>query len=153
MGKGGGSPWSIGLLCFGYIWRCSIEAFLVFHTSGGISSSPSAFLFLIFLSTMLSFSCVNCSSLMSSGLPMILVIGSSVTLGDFPSKFLKCCFHGCIHSSWLAAFSFTLAVLFLRLASFIVCHAILDCLSYWSGLEYILFVLLGMCYLVHFVLF
>ena len=38
---------------------------LVFHTSGGISLSPAAFLFLIFLSTELS-SCVNSSSLISN---------------------------------------------------------------------------------------
>ena len=37
---------------------------LVFHTSGGISSSPAAFLFLIFLSTESSSSCVKCPSLM-----------------------------------------------------------------------------------------
>ena len=37
-----------------------------FHTSGGISSSPAVFLFLIFLSTESSSSGVNCPSLMSS---------------------------------------------------------------------------------------
>ena len=37
---------------------------LVFHTSGGISSSPAAFLFLIFLRTESSSSCVNGPSLM-----------------------------------------------------------------------------------------
>ena len=37
---------------------------LVFYTSGGISSSPTAFLFLIFLSTESSSSCVNDPSLM-----------------------------------------------------------------------------------------
>ena len=41
-------------------------------------------------------------------------------------KFLKCSFHRCICSSWLAAFSLALAVVFLL---FIICHAILDCLS------------------------
>ena len=39
---------------------------LVFHTSGGISSSPAAFLFFIFLCTESSSSCVNCPSLMSN---------------------------------------------------------------------------------------
>ena len=43
--------------------------------------------------------------------------------------YLKCCFHRCIRSCWLVAFSSTLAVLFLLLTSFIICHAILDCLS------------------------
>ena len=60
---------------------------------------------------------------------VILVIGSCVTFKGFPSKFSKCCFHRCISSCWLVAFSLALEVLFLLLASFIVCHAILDCLS------------------------
>ena len=102
---------------------------LVFHTSGVISSSPAAFLFLIFLSTESSSSCINCPSLMSNCLLIILVIGSCVTFGGFPSKFSKCCFHSCIHSSWLVAFSLAFAVLFLLLTSFTVCHAILDCIS------------------------
>ena len=102
---------------------------LVFHTSGGILSSPAAFLFLIFLSTESSSSCVNYSSLMSSWLLIIFVIGSCLIFGGFLSKFLKYGFHMCIHSSWLAAFSLTLSVLFLLLTLFTVCHAILDCLS------------------------
>ena len=52
---------------------------LVFHTSGSISSNPAAFLFLIFLSTESSSSCVNCPRLMSNCLLIILVIGSCVT--------------------------------------------------------------------------
>ena len=78
---------------------------LVSHTSGGISSSPAAYLFLIFLSTESSSSCVNCPRLMSNCLLLILVIGSCVTFGRFPSKFSKCCFHSCIRSSWLVDFS------------------------------------------------
>ena len=102
---------------------------LVFHTSGGISPSPAAFLFLIFPRTESSSSCVNGPSLMSNCLLIILVIGSCVTFGGFPSRFSKCCFHSFILSCWFAAFSSTLAVLFLLLTSFIVCQAILDCLS------------------------
>ena len=102
---------------------------LVFHTSGGISSSPVAFLFLIFLSTQSSCSCVDCPSLMSNWLLIIFVIGSCLTFGGFPSKFSKCCFHRCIRSSWLVAFSLAFAVLFLLLTSIAVNHAILDCLS------------------------
>ena len=102
---------------------------LVFHTSGGISSSPAAFLFLIFLRTESSSSCVNGPSLMSNCLLIILVIGSGVIFGGFPSKFSKCCFHSFILSCWFAALSFALAVFFLLLTSFIVCQAILDCLS------------------------
>ena len=102
---------------------------LVFHTSGGISSSPAAFLFLIFLWTETSSSLVNGPSLMSNCLLIILVIGSCVTFGGFPSRFSKCCFHSFILSCWFAAFNFALAVLFLLLTSFIDYQAILDCLS------------------------
>ena len=102
---------------------------LVFHTSGGISSSPAAFLFLIFLRIKSSSSCVNGPSLMSNCLLIILVIGSCVIFGGFPSKFSKCCFHSFILSCWFAVLSFALAVFFLLLTSFIVCQAILDCLS------------------------
>ena len=102
---------------------------LVFHTSGGISSSPAAFLFLIFLRTESSSSLVNGPSLMPNCLLIILVIGSFVIFGGFPSRFSKCCFHSFTLSCWLAAFNFALAVLFLQLNSFIFCQAILDCLS------------------------
>ena len=102
---------------------------LVFHTSGRISSSPAAVLFLIFLRTKSSSSLVNRPSLTSNCLLIILVIGSFVTFGGFPSRFLKCCSHSFTLSCWLAAFNFALAVLFLLLTSFIVCQAILDCLS------------------------
>ena len=102
---------------------------LVFHTSGGISSSPAAFLFLIFLNTKSSSSCINCPILMSNCLLIILMIGSCVTFGGFQSRFLKCCFHSYICSSWLVAFNLALAVLFLLRTLFTVCHAIIDCLS------------------------
>ena len=102
---------------------------LVFHTSGCISSSPAAFLSLIFLIAESSSSWVNGSSLISNSLLIILVIGSCVTSGGFPSKFSKCCFHRCIRSCWLVAFCLALAVLFLLLTSIIVCHAILYRLS------------------------
>ena len=49
---------------------------LVFHTSGGISSSPATFLFLIFLSTESISSIVNGPSLMSNCLLIIFAIGS-----------------------------------------------------------------------------
>ena len=102
---------------------------LVFHTFGGISSSPAASLFLIFLRTKSSSSLVNGPSLMSNCLLIILVIGSFVTFGGFPCRFSKCYFHSFILSCWFAAFNFSLAVLFLLLTSFIVCQAIPDCLS------------------------
>ena len=72
---------------------------------------------------------VNGPSLMSNCLLIILVIGSCVTFGGFPSRFSKCYFHSFILSCWFVVFSLALAVLFLLLTSFIVCHAILDCLS------------------------
>ena len=102
---------------------------LVFHTFGGISSSPAAFLFLIFLRTESSSSLVNGPSLMSNCLLIILVIGSFVIFGGFPRRLLKCCSHSFTLSCWLAAFNFALAVLFLLLTSFIVYQVILDCLS------------------------
>ena len=102
---------------------------LVFHTSGEISSSPAAFLFLIFISTESNSSWVDGPSLMSNGLLNILVIGSCVTFGGFLSRFSKCCFHSFIRSCWFVALGLALAVLFLLLTSFIICHAIQDCLS------------------------
>ena len=71
---------------------------------------------------------------MSSCLLIILVIGSCVTFRWFPSKFSKYCFHSCIRSFWLVAFSFAFTVLFLLLTSFTVCHAIQDCLSLTESL-------------------
>ena len=112
---------------------------LVFHISGGISSSPAAFLFSIFLSTESSSSCVNCPSLISNCLLIILVIGSCVTFRGFPSKFTKCCIRSC----WLVAISLALAVLFLRLTSFIVCNVILDCLSSTESL------ILSICFCIY----
>ena len=101
---------------------------LVFPTSGRISSNAAAFIFLISLSTESS-SSVNCPSLISNWLLIILMIGLCVFFGGFPSKFSKCCFHRCIRSSWLVAFSLAFAVLLFLLTSFIVCQAILDYLS------------------------
>ena len=103
---------------------------LVFHTSGGILSSPVAFLFSIFLSTVSNSFWVDGLSLMSNCLLTILMIGSCVTFSGFPSRFSKCCFHSFICSCWFVAFSLALVVLFLLLTSFIVYQAILDCLSF-----------------------
>ena len=130
LGKGGGSPLSISLLCSGYIRCCNIGAVCrqISLFSGSISSGTAAFLVLIFLSTT-SNSCVKCPTLMSSLLLMIFVIVSSVSLGDFPRRFLKCCFHRGIRSSLLVAFSLALTVLFLLLSSFTYCHYMLDCLQ------------------------
>ena len=98
-------------------WRSSISSnSLVFHTSGGISLGPADFLFLFFC-TEKSSSRVNYPSLMSNCLLIILMFGSCVTLGRFPSKFLKCCFHRCIRSCWLVAYSLALTLLFLLLTS------------------------------------
>ena len=59
-------------------------------------------------------------------------------MSDFwrvPEKFSKCCFHIFIRSCWLVAFRLALAVLFLLLTSFIVCHAILYCISSTESLN------------------
>ena len=98
---------------------------LVFHTSGGISSSPAAFLFLIFLSTELRSPCVNCPCLMSIWLLIIFMIGSCVTFGSFPRKFLKMLFPQ-VYSFFLAV-NFQLSFLgALPSAHFVYC---LPCLS------------------------
>ena len=102
---------------------------LAFHTSWGISSSHATFLFVIFLSIESSSSCVSCLSLMSDWLLIIFVAGSCVTCRGFPTKFSKCCFHSCICSSWLVAFSLSFAVIFLLLFSFRVYYVILNCIS------------------------
>ena len=102
---------------------------MVFHTSGRFSSCPAVFLFLIFLSTVSSSSCVNGPSLISDFLLIILETGSCVTFGRFLSKFSKCYFHRFIHSCWLVCLSLAFALLFLLFTLFIVCHTILDCLS------------------------
>ena len=109
------------LQCRSSMWSNSF----VIPTSGGISSIPVTFLFLILLWTESS-SCVNCPSLMSCWLLIIFAIGSSVTFGGFPSKFSKYCFYRCIRSSWVAAFSLALAWLFLLLTLFSACYALLD---------------------------
>ena len=119
---------------------------LVFHISGDISSSSAAFLFLICLSAKSSSSCVNLPCLMSCWLLIIFVIVSSVTFGGFPSKFSICYFHRCIRSSWLEAFSLALAVLFLLLISFTVCHIILDFLF---STEYLIIFIWFWMYFVH----
>ena len=115
------------------------SSFLVFHTSGSISSRPAAFLLFIFVITTLSSSSVIKS-----------LIGLSMTFEGFPSRSLKCSLHFCILPFWLAAFNFGHKVLFLLLTSFTVCHVNHDCLSstefsfYWFGFEFIL-VLFVMC--------
>ena len=129
----------VGAVCRQIV--CSSILLGVFHRA------PLLFLFFIFPSTESTSSWVNAPSLMSNCLLIILVIGSCVTFGEFPSKFLKCCFHRCISSCWLEAFSLAFAVFFLLFTLFIVCHAILDCLSstksYQSDFVCILSVLLG----------
>ena len=106
-----------------------------------MSSSPAAFIFLIFLRKKSSSSWVNGSSLMSNCLPIILVIASCVTFGGFLCRFSKCCFHSFILSCWFAAFNFALVVLFLLLTSFIVCQAILDCPSSTESLMFVYWVI------------
>ena len=105
------------------------------------SSSPAAYLFLIFLRTESCYSWENGLTLMSNCSLIILVIGSCVTFGGFPSKFSKCCNHSFIFSCWFAAFNFALSVLFLLHTSFIVCQAIL----YWLSSTESLILFLWFC--------
>ena len=130
-GRGVCIPSSIYLSDFDCILRCSVGAVCrrIVWSSILPGEFRPALLFLIFLRTESSSSSVNGPSLMSNCLLIILVIGSCVIFGGFPSSFLKCCYHSFILSCWFAAFSFALAVFFLLLTSFIVCQAILDCLS------------------------
>ena len=79
---------------------------------------------------------------MFSWLLIIFPIVSCVTFGGFPSKFLKYCFHSCIRSSWMVAFSLDFAVLFLLLTLFNVCHALLEWL--YSTESLILLIWFGM---------
>ena len=90
---------------------------------------PCSFPIFNFLRTESSSSWLNGPSLMSNCLLIILVNGACVTFVGFPCRFFKCCFHSFIHSCWFVAFNFAVIVLFLLLTSFIVCQAILDCLS------------------------
>ena len=90
---------------------------------------PCSFPIFNFSENRVEFFSVYGPSLMSKFLLIILVIGSYVIFGGFPCRFSKCCFHSFILSCWFAAFSFALAEFFLLLTSFIVCQAILDCLS------------------------
>ena len=75
-------------------------------------------------------------------------------ISRFPSKFLKCSFHFCTISSWQAALSFAVEVLFLSLNSFTFYSAYhywlssTEFLIFWFGLECILVVLFVMFYLV-----
>ena len=91
---------------------------------------------------------------MSGWLLNVFVIGLSVTLRDFASKFLKFTFHVYISFSWLGAFTLVLEVFFLFHGSFIAYHDIRDCRSSTKFyvinffLKCILFVLLGMLYVV-----
>ena len=95
----------------------------------GIFHQALLLFFFFFFSTNSRSSGVKCLSLMSNGILIIPVISSWITLGEFPSKFSKYCFHSCIRSSWLEVFSFVLAVPFLLLTPLTVCHANLNCLS------------------------
>ena len=124
---------SICLLGFDYIRHYSVGAVCPriawYSILLGVFHRHAAFLFQIFLSTESISSSVNCSSLMSNCFLIILVIGSCVTFGGFPSKFSKCCFHRCIRSCWLVAFLLAFAVLLLLPTSSTVYHAILESLS------------------------
>ena len=81
--------------------------------------------------SLLSSSCVNCPSLISSWLLIINNFWDMFfrNLWRFPRKFSKYCFHRSIRSPWLVVFSLAPEVLFLLFTSFTVCNALVDCLS------------------------
>ena len=127
------------------MYGITVSAQYIVELPGLSYFTKSCFSILIFLCTESS-SCINCPSLMSNCLLIILVIGSCVTFGGFPSKFSKY-FHSCIRSFWVVAFSLAFAVLFLLLTSFTICHAILDCLSSTKSL--IWFCMYSVCSFMH----
>ena len=128
--------------------RCKLSNFLVFYISGSISSRPAAFLFLIFLSTSLNSSWINSPMTIFSWPLIIFRIGLFVTLGKLPSRFLKCSFHICIRSSWLASFTFSLWLFFFCSihSLFVIVYLLPSFLFYCFNLEYILFVIFGVYY-------
>ena len=120
-------------------WRSMTSNFLIFYTSGDISFRFAAFLLLIFSSTVLSSSSVNCPS----WLLIIFWIGSSVTLVDSWNvlSISEVFFHGWQLLFFLSKCSSfcSLHLLFVMLIR-IVC-LLLSFWFYWFGLECILVVL------------
>ena len=121
----GCNPSSISLLCFVYTHHFIMSTdFFVFHTSGGISTRLAVLLRLTF-------------SVQRQVLLLWCLLGYQQFFDRFISgsyvwvsnRFLKCSFHFWSLSSRLVGFSFALAVLFLPLTLFYVCHANHDCLS------------------------
>ena len=85
---------------------------------------------------------------MSSWPLIIFVIGLSITLGEFPSKFLKCSFHFCI-LGWqllvlLSKYSSFCSLYLLSAMLFVIAYLLSSFWFYWFDLECIL-VLFGMC--------
>ena len=124
--------------CLPYFWGYFVEA-------GNFSAFN-------FIHTMLCFSSINCLSRMSSW-QLNFVIGLSVTLGEFPSRFLKYSFHVCIRFSWqllvLLSTSSSFGSVHLRsFMLFVIVYLQPDFLFHWSGLECIFVDLFGMYKLV-----
>ena len=84
---------------------------------------------------------MNGPSLKSNCLLIILVVGSCVIFGGFPSKFSKCCFHSFILSCWFAAFSFALAVL--SSTHFVYCLPGYPRLSIFHRVSYLIYLILN----------
>ena len=118
---------------------CSI--FPLYMESNALEKSTKksvAFLLWIFFSTMSSSSSTNCLRLMSCWSLIISLVGLSIISRGFLRNFLKCSFYFRSLSSWLAAFSFALEVLFLPHTSFSVCHINCDSLQNFCHLDHIL---------------
>ena len=71
----------------------------------------------------------NGPSLMSHCLQIILVIGSCVTFGGLVQVHFRNAVSTVFFFLLVCSFNFALTVLFILLTSFIICQAILDCLS------------------------
>ena len=97
---------------FSFFHYCISLSFILLYFMEACSFS--VFLGFFFL-TVSSSSSINCPSLMFRSLLIIFLVVLSMTLRGFLNRLLKCSFHFCIFSSWLAAFSFALEVLFLLL--------------------------------------
>ena len=87
---------SVYLIIYGSRIRSSMLDFSGLpYLQGVFHRALLLFFYLIFLSTESSSSWVNGPTLISDCLLIILVIGSWVPFGGFPSKFSKCCFQMC----------------------------------------------------------
>ena len=104
-----------------------LSNFLVFYTSGSISSRPAAFLLLSFFGTESSSSNIIYPGFSSCWPIIISSVSLFVISGGFPNRFLKCSFNFWIVFLWADSFYFNSQGVFPSLTSFTVCHVHCDC--------------------------